>query len=152
MANVDNPNGFNWVYNQSGNPSPKVDTVTLAGTVAAGDTLVASSGTATIGLSNSGALLGVAAEAGVSGDVIKYYPATDDAVFVAQCSGTFAATMLFGAYDIEGTTGIQEVNEDSNTEKVVQIVGYDPSSEVGANTRVYVTFPRSQYTGLEDAE
>ena len=152
MANVDNPHGFKWIRSV-GSPVPLMDKITLAGTVAAGDTLVnGGSGTCTIGLSNSGTIHGVAAEAGDSGDEILFYPAGPDNEFEAQCSGTFAATMIGTAVDIEGTTGIQEVNEDASTEKVFQITGYNDNDEVGANTRVRGFFVRATYNDLEDAE
>lgn len=154
MANLDTPNGFRWVKTIGSN-TPYVDWVTLAGTVAAGDTLVASSGTCTIGLSSSGTLHGVAAEPGVSGDEIMFYPATTSNIFEAQCSGTYATASHLGvAVDIEGTTGIQEVNEDATTEKVFQILELknDGVNAAGANARVLGFFVRSSYTGLEDAE
>jgi hypothetical protein len=136
-----------------GSDTPYVDWVTLGGTVAAGDALVFASGECTIALSNSGQIHGVAAEAGVDGDEIMFYPAVPTNIFEAQCSGTYATASHLGvAVDLEGTTGIQEVNEDSTTEKVVKIMELKSGSEVGANARVYVTFPRSSYTDLEDAE
>lgn len=151
MANIDDPNGFTCVGSLTGEIVTR--TVTLAGTVAKGDSLVAASGTATIGLSNSGLILGVAAEAGVSGDEILYYPAVPWLIFEGQCSGTYAlASHMFTAVDIEGTTGIQEINEDATTEKVAQIIGINPNSEVGDHTRVRFIWVRSGFTGLEDAE
>lgn len=152
MANTDNPNGFKWVKTIGSN-TPYVDYVTLGGTVTAGDALVFSAGACTIALSNSGLIHGVAAESGVSSDVIMFYPAIPQNVFEAQCSGTYsAASHLGAAVDLEGTTGIQEVNEDSANEDVCKIMELKPGSEEGANSRVYVTFPRSSYTELEDAQ
>lgn len=152
MANVDNPNGFKWIRTRSGGP-PVVDYVTLGGTVAVGDTLVFSGGACTIGLADSGLIHGVAMEAGVSGEEIAFYPATVDNIFEAQCSGTYAKASHLGvAVDIEGTTGIQEVNEDATTEKVFLIQEINPNTEVGANSRVRGIFVRSSYNGLEDAE
>jgi hypothetical protein len=151
MANTDNPNGFKFVKSLYGEAI--LDTVTLAGTVAKGDALVFSAGTCTILLSNSSLVHGVAAEAGVSGDDILFYPALPGYVFEAQCSGTYVkATYLHTDVDIEGATGIQEINEDATTEKVAHIVGINSNSEVGAYSRLWVTFPRSSYTSLEDAE
>lgn len=151
MANTDNPNGFKFVKSLYGEAI--LDSVVLAGTVAKGDALVFASGTATIALSSSGTIHGVAAEAGISGETILFYPALPGYVFEGQCSGTYAAAShLHVDVDLEGTTGIQEVNEDATTEKVVHIIGYNSNSAIGANTRVQFTFPRSSYTGLEDAE
>jgi len=154
MANIDDPRGFRFYKTLSGAP-PTMDEVTLAGTVAQGDTLVDASGTATIGLSNSGQIFGVAAEAGVSGDVILFYPITTDVCFKAQCSGTYTkASHLYAAVDIEGTTGIQEVNEDATTEKVFQIQGLveDGTNAVGANAVVWGQFRLGMFQDLEDAE
>jgi hypothetical protein len=152
MANRDNPSGFKWIRSAAGN-TPLVDVVTLAGTVAKGDALVnGGSGTYTIALSNSGTIHGVAAMAGVSGDEIDMYAAGPQNEFEAQCSSTFAATMNGYAVDIEGTTGIQEVNEDGTTEKVFQITGYNHNDSIGANTRVRGYFVRASYNDTEDAE
>lgn len=148
MANRDNASGFRW-YRTKGANAPIMDHCTLGGTVAVGDTLVISSGTCTIGLTTSTAVYGVAAQAGVSGDVIAFYPATPDQEFEAQCSGTFAASMIGGMYDIEGTTGIQEVNEDSTSYPLFQITGYNDNDTVGANTRVRGIFAHSSYTGID---
>ena len=152
MANVDNPSGFVWVKTIGSN-TPYVDWVTLGGTVSKGDALVFSGGACTIALSNSGLIHGVAAEDGVSAESIMFYPATTSNIFEAQCSGTYAtASHLAAVVDIEGTTGIQEVNENATTEKVFQILELSPASVVGANARVRGIFPRSSYTGLEDVE
>jgi hypothetical protein len=153
MSNTNNPHGFVWVQNSSGATVPFQDTVTLAGTVAKGDALVMASGTATIALYDSGLILGVAAQAGDSGDVIQFYPAVPWNVFEAQCSGTYAVSSYkYTAVDIEGGTGEQMVDENANNEKVFQITGHNPNDSVGAYTRVRGIFVRSSYTGLEDAE
>lgn len=152
MANRDNPSGFKWIRSP-GSSVPLVDTCVLAGTVAKGDALVnGGAGTHTIALSSSGTIHGVAAEAGVSGDTILFYPAGPQNEFEAQCSGTYAATIVGYAVDIEGTTGIQEVDEDATTEKVFQVTGYNDNDSVGANTRVRGFFVRASYNDTEDAE
>jgi hypothetical protein len=149
MANTDNPNGFRWYGSLTGAP-PTIRSIILAGTVAQGDTLVQGTATATIGLSNSGNILGVAMEAGESGDTIQYYVATDWDLFEAQCSGTYSTNYLNQNVDIEGTTGIQEVNEDSTTEGVFRILGLveDGVNAAGANARVYGTFIRGLHAAL----
>jgi hypothetical protein len=149
MANRDNPSGFRWYGSLVGAP-PTVRSIVLAGTVAQGDTLVQGTATATIGLSNSGNILGVACEDGVSGETINYYVATDWDLFEAQCEGTYSTSYLNQNVDIEGTTGIQEVNEDASTEGVFRILGLveDGVNAAGANARVYGIFVRGLHKAL----
>jgi hypothetical protein len=157
MANTDNPNGFTFVRSLSGKTGTPLVEVPLATTqtVTKGDALALSTGQATIAASSSGQIYGVAAESKTtttSTAQILMYPATPDNLFEAQCEGTYAASMIGTACDIEGTTGIMEVNEDATTEKVFMIMEANSESEIGANTRVRGIFVRSSYTGLEDAE
>jgi hypothetical protein len=152
MANVDNPKGFKWAYNITGAQNCPVDSCTLNGTVAAGDSLVIASGVCTIGLTTSALIHGVALQAGVTGDAILFVPALPDVVFEGQCSGTYAATSHeHVTVDIEGTTGIQEINEDSTSYPVANIVKLVPiqGNATGLNARVYFTFAASSYTGMD---
>lgn len=153
MANTDGPKGFKFVKSLAGNGAELVS-VRLDGTVAKGDSLVASGGSATIGLVTSGLVLGVAAEAGTSGDDILMYPALPWYVFEGQTAagdGSVTSGLLYTAVDLVGTTGAQEIESSQTTEKVVQIIGKSPNSEWGTNAKLRFTFPRSSYTGLEDA-
>lgn len=160
MANYDNPNGFRWVKSLVGGVNnPEILKMEAAGsqTIAVGDAVILSSGYVAIAASNSGLIHGVAASpvtSSTQGDEILVIPATPWNVFEGQCSGTYAVTVRGTAVDIEGTTGIMEINEDATTEKVAQVIGElgDPNNSVGANTRVLFTFVRSSFTGLEDAE
>lgn len=161
MANVDNPNGFTFEYSMAGMGSERLVKGTLAAsnTVAKGDALIESGVTAgqlAIAASNSGLLMGVAAEAATVGagatTDLYFYPAVPWYVFSGQCSGTYATTIRYSAVDIEGTTGIMEVNEDATTELVIYIIGELDGSEIGANTRVLFTIVRSSFLALEDAE
>ena len=159
MANVDNPNGFRCIGTLSGG-EPQIVEVTLADsqTIAQGDALIFSNiGTAQtvqIAVYTSGVIAGVAAEAVTtsgSTDTILMYPADPDYIFEAQCSGTYAsASHDFKCVDIEGTTGIMEVNENLSTYCVFQILGMvnNNKNEAGANARVYGRFVRSAYTPL----
>jgi hypothetical protein len=152
MANPDTPNGFKWVKRKGGGTAI-LDWITLAGTVTKGDALVFSAGTCTIALSNSPLIHGVADSSGVSGDEIPFYPAVDENIFEAQCTGSYSKASHLGvALDITGTTGIQEVNQAASTEKVFLVQELKPGSAEGANARVWGIFPRSSYQGMEDAE
>ena len=82
-------------------------------------------------------VLGVAATpcaASTAGNVAVYD--SPDTEFVGQCSGDSVQTIVNTACDIEGTTGIMEVNEDATTEDVIWITGLLPQDEVGTNGRV----------------
>ena len=150
MANVDNANGFTFVKSLAGHGETVPGLVLTATDIAKGDALVAAStaGQVDIALSNSPQILGIAAHsvtAATPVQDIQYYPALPWYIFEGQCSGTFAVTMVNTAVDIEGGTGVMEVNENATSEDVIQIIGYDPNSAVGANTRVYFIVLRSQY-------
>jgi hypothetical protein len=150
MANTDKPNGFTWIKNLDGSGIQTIE-VTIKSTVAIakGDALIVDAGTgnADIALSNSGAIFAVAnasVTAAATSRTIPVVLATPNAVFEAQCNGTYSAGVRFTAVDIEGTTGVMEVNENATTEQVFQVLGEDPNTEIGANSRVFGVFIRSE--------
>ena len=150
MANTDNPNGFTFVKSFYGHEEMVEGDTLINTTITKGDAIIVAStaGQVDIAVSNSPQLLGFAAETVVTAATSKkilYYPALPGSVFEGQCSGTFATTMINTAVDIEGATSIMEVNENATTEDVIQIIGYDPNSEVGANTRVRFIVLRSYF-------
>jgi hypothetical protein len=157
MANVDNPNGFRFVRSLTGGTaSPIIYTgeVAASQTIAAGDALAVSSGQIIIATATSGAILGVATEAvtvasGATG-TIHYVPALSHYVFEGQCSGTFAQSIMYSTVDIEGTTGIMEVNENATTEQVLTIIDLlrTPLNTIGANSRVEFVWTRSAFMGM----
>lgn len=151
MANLDNPNGFKFIESLVGHGElAKGARVASGAAIAKGDALIISATVPDmqIAVSTSGLLHGIAAQdvatSAVQAD-LWYYPAVPWSIFEGQCSGTFATTIITTDVDIEGTTGIMEVNENATTEGVIQIIGYDPNSEVGANTRVYFYILRSSW-------
>jgi hypothetical protein len=156
MANTDNPNGFK-VWKSGAGSSPKIKWMpaNASQTIEKGDAVILNTtGDLNIAVSDSGALYGVAA-----GDVTttaadeqtKFPVYVFDGIteFIGQCSGTFAASLVGDFVDIEGATGVMEVNENAGTEKVLQIIGYHPSDEIGANTRAVFKCVLSQYQGTE---
>lgn len=148
MANVDNPNGFRFVKSLAGHVELERGYLNASQTIAIGDAIIASSGRINIALANSGALLGVAAQACTSStedDEMLFYPAVPWIVFEGQCSGTYARTIMYTDVDIEGTTGIMEVNENATTEQVVKVIGELDGSAIGANTRVLFVIQRSSF-------
>ena len=149
MANTDNPNGFMCVKSDFGPIKIEEGLVATGQTITKGDALIISSGLIQIAVAASGAIYGVAAESVTSaaaGSNIKFIPALPWYVFEGQCSGSFAATHRGGTADIEGTTGIMEVNEDASVEDVLVMVREHPDATVGsASAQIYFRWIRSAY-------
>lgn len=155
MANVDNPNGFRAVKSMSGSFIPTFSYMTKANiALKAGDAVIMlSSGLVDIALAASTTIFGVCqstvtAESGVSKKVL-IVPASKDIIFSGQCSGTYTPVNAGESVDIEGATGVMEVNEDAQSTGVVRIVGLEGgvNNAVGANARVLFTWPKSQWAG-----
>ena len=155
MANKDLPNGFRAVMSGSGSPPPVFEVKTKANlALNPGDFIVMlSNGTVDIATASSTAIFGlcqskVTAESGVS-KKIRYIPALDDLIYEGQCSGTFTPVNVGESVDIEGTTGIMEVNEDAQSTGVIRIVGLAKGvgNAAGANARVNFTITKSQWNG-----
>ena len=111
-------------------------------TVTYGDMLIVSSGYVQIALHSSTLLLGVAAEALANGageyEWLNFYPALEGTIFAGQCSGTPTQSDLLtvgaSAKDIEGTTGIMEINEDASASDVISLLGpLDRQQGLGLN-------------------
>ena len=159
MANVDAPNGFRPVY-QDGGGCPPVNAYLHSASddkaIAVGDMLISDAsypGYVKIAVYDSGSLIGVAASslaASTLGTVMVYD--SPDTVFVGQCSGDSAQTVVNKQCDIEGTTGIMEVNEDLTTESVIVITKLDDTSdEVGTNGRVFFKIQKHWHNGNQTA-
>ena len=159
MANDDRPRGFKPVKTVAGK-TPLIVEFELATsqTIAEGDALTLSSGQAAIATASSGNILGFAAEAKTTGGTaanIKMYPAERDTIFEGQTSGTLAQSNLGSAVDIEGATGVMEINENATTEQVVQLLELAPTTNsdqtanaFGANADVRFKVLRSAWDGL----
>jgi hypothetical protein len=134
MANPDNPVGFDVVGTLDGGAIKKsTGYLNSTQTIAVGDPLILSSGRVSVAAATSGSLLGVCApQLGVTTLGVNVFttPAQDTAilyydarhVFAGQCSGTYANTYKDALCDVEGTTGIFEVNENATTESCIQII------------------------------
>ena len=155
MANVDNPNGFRAVKSLSGSFIPTFEYYTkTALALQPGDAVVLlSTGLVDIATAASASIFGVCqskvtAETSVSKKVLVV-PASRDLVFEGQCSGTFTPGNVGEAVDIEGATGVMEVNENAQSVGVVQLLGLSkaPNNAAGANARVYFTWKKSQWDG-----
>lgn len=155
MANTDNPNGFSFVKSLAGHAELVQGLVPKSTKITKGDAVIedaTSAGYVDIATTSSGLLLGVAAESvsttAATTDTILFYPAIPTNIFEVQCVSSYAQTMMYSDCDIYGTTGAMEVNESNSTEGVCYIVGKDPNSELGLNTRVHVAIIRSSYLPL----
>lgn len=155
MANKDLPNGFRAVMCAGGRVPPIFTANTTSNlTVAPGDALtILSTGVLDIATASSAAIFGVCqskitGEAGVQKKCL-YVPAADDIIFEGQCSGTFTPVNVGESVDIEGTTGIMEINENATSLAVARLIGLAGGVEnaAGANARVWFTWTKSQWNG-----
>lgn len=78
------------------------------------------------------------------GDAI-YINDHPDSIYRAYCSGTLTAAYRGTCVDFEGATGAQYVNENANSEKVIQIL--EDVDGVGANAEVFCKIARHQEAG-----
>jgi hypothetical protein len=153
MANVDNPNGFRAIA-PDGTTLPQYTYFTKSNlSLNPGDAVILlSTGVIDIASATSAAILGVCqgkvtAEAGVQKKVLVV-PALKNIVFSGQCSGTYSPVNAGESVDIEGTTGIMEIDENAQDIGVARIVGLEGgiNNAVGANARVLFTWAKSQWT------
>jgi len=151
MANYDNPNGFRPVSES------RLAEYTTSAAVSKGDLLAYVSGAVLpFATGTHTDAVGVAAHDAASGaDVLVYDDPTT--IFVGQTSGNYVAATYDGELvDVEGTTGIMEVNEDSTSNPVVQVLYQYPvkgSEDTGANARVAFVIAKHMYApayGLVD--
>lgn len=140
MANKDLPNGFLPAYGEQYH-APHSWVVAGIEAIAVGDVVsLNSDGRVALATSSTnGYLLGVAATpvaaTAAAGDAILVWD-NPMQVFEGQTSGDGALTDPYttgssaNCFALEGTTGIQEINEDSNTYDVFKVVGRgrDPKS------------------------
>lgn len=155
MANVNNPNSFRLISSLYGHSELVKGNVYHASAIAiaTGDAIIeddTTAGKVNIAVFDSDLLHGIAAQpiARTAGQVTApflYYPALPGNVFEGQCSGTYALTKRYFACDIEGATGIMEVNENLTNEDVIYIIREDPNTEIGAYSRVQFLIIRSSF-------
>jgi hypothetical protein len=153
MANVDKPAGFR-VAMMPGEFPVLTAKLTANVSVSPGDALIMqSTGLLDIALAASATIWGVCQSkitgaAGVTPDCL-YVPALPTIVFSGQCSGTYALTINGTSVDIEGTTGIMEINENAVATAVARVIGLEPGlmNAVGLNSRVQFIWTKSQFTG-----
>lgn len=152
MANTDNPHGFrvHQIRNMGSTVPLVYVTVDTNISLAEGDMVkIEADGYANIAATTN-AVFGMAAESvtGAAGTrpEIAVVPAVPEVVFSAQTSGSAAVTDIGEAIPLEGTTGIQELNEDGS-DGAFKVIGLKPGSEWGTNAELLVTVVKSQYVG-----
>ena len=145
FANTDNPDGC-VPYGAGSGVVPQVVNyqVAAAQTIAKGDFVTLNTaGYVVVATATSARLLGVAGSsvsASALGDALKVY---DDPrqIFICQVSGTVSRTDVDDTplfCDIEGTTGIMEVDENATSYRVVQVLAAVPGQTYGsANAKVF---------------
>jgi len=165
MANTDLPVGFK-PNGQSPYYAPRAYEATASQTIAIGDAVTLdSAGRVSIAASNTaiGLYLGVAASPvsdATAGDLIMVYDNVEQ-IFEGQCSGDGALADIYttrnlsACFDIEGATGVMEINENSSTYDACKIVGVgtEPDgseSAVGTNQKKLFKFASGShvYGGL----
>lgn len=154
MANVDNPNGFQYEYSYDSSGIALQTLKAAASTeINPGDAVfIDSDGYIDICTNTTGKVYGVAQSYINSGSGenpdIQVIPAKKTSVFSGQCSGTPNQTALGTDVDIEGGTGVQELDEDGTDNTVAKLIGVAYGSEVdSANARMLFVWSTSQYTG-----
>lgn len=151
MANADNPNGFRFSHSLIGEEQLLSGTLESGQTGYQGDILVMdfTSGKLNIGSATSDAVWGVLAhdkDASAADKSVLYYPAVPWNVFDVQTSGAYAITLRGSLVDVETAgSGTFEANEDSEANPLIQILGEVDGTEIGANSRIFVRFVKSQY-------
>jgi hypothetical protein len=152
MANVNNPNGF-VVARSNSVTVPLVKGLTGSNVTLADGDFVAMLTTGLIALATSASatLHGVCAKPVTGAAGVRkecwFVPALPTIEFEGQCSGTLAQTDIGEAVDIEGGTGVMQINEDANSTKVLAIVGLGEglTNALGANARARVIVAKSSY-------
>ena len=145
MANVDNPNGFKpW------SADPRVNRYTAGAAFSKGDLLMVSSGKAVIHDAGKALALGVAATSASGADVDCLVYDDANTIFIGQTSGSYGVAENGTLCDVEGTTGIQELNENGHTALTLMILRQElvpGSSELGNNARVLFTISQHVHGG-----
>ena len=157
MANLDCPNGFYAIGSLEGKLPQEFEGLvqSSSGAIAIGDPLFQANGYIRVATANDGQLIGVSnCEVPVSTTEVQkvFFYGAPDTMFEGQCSGTLTQAMIWERCDIEGSTGIFEINENATTEDVVQILGLMPydNNAVGANAKVKFIIKRHQLGNLAE--
>lgn len=147
MANRDNPCGFK-VHKCDLPAIPTGEGILKNGVTITADgdgadaVILGTDGYLDIALATSTSILGIAqyTATGDGSTKVRYTKAIPGVEFEGQCSGTMAQTNIGQACDIEGTTGIMEINENASSTGVVLPIALKGDSAVGANARLVFVF------------
>lgn len=153
MANPDRAHGFKYEYSLAG-PAAIPFKVSIASnqTLAKGDAIARqTNGLIAIATSSSTAIWGVMAHAKTTAATATgtgyAYPALPTTVFSGQCSGDFEQTDIGESVDIEGTTGIMELNENASSTGVARIVAKKSGSAFGTWGEALFVWKASDFSG-----
>ena len=147
MANIDRPSGFRAVAVIGGGAIPMYPAKVKIGTsLRSGDAIIKlSGGTVDIALAASAKIYGVCQSEVVGSAALEdcdYVPAFPNILFEGQCSGAYTPVNEGETCDIEGATGVMEINEDAQATNVVRLfkLADEIDNAAGANARVLFTF------------
>ena len=156
MANPDNPKGFE-LRKIIGGSTGAFETFpgkSLSNTIITnGDALMAAAGyCALTNIASTDGIVGVSASrqttSVTTNQDIALYPALQNYIFSGQCSGTPTQATVWTNCDIEGTTGIMEINEDATSLNVVKVVGLLDSSSMGLNAELLFQWNKSLWAQI----
>jgi hypothetical protein len=163
LANIDNPHGFRPVVNLAGGSVIPTweGRYASASTVSLGDALYATAGYLHFTATATPAVVGVAITqktgSATTSSAMLFWPAVDWIVYEGQCSsGTAPAQAdVWDACDIEGTSGVQEVNEDGSTNLNVWVIDIgsncQTNTSIGAYAHVRFTWCKSKFNARTSA-
>jgi hypothetical protein len=158
MTNIDNPHGFKYEYRKGGGTAPLEEFWTNSNTtLAKGDPVrLSTTGYVSIAAATTTiTLLGVAAHAvtGATGirKKVLVIPGYEDVVFSGQCSGAPTQAHIGSLVDLEGSTGIFEINEDATTTKAIRLLNFKPGTTIETNAEMYFNFNENCWGGSPGA-
>ena len=151
-SNVDYPSGFKFYANLIGTGTPMFAGKLVSNVlVSSGDALYATAGYLTPTATTDVHVAGVAVTRQATSVTVNvsmlFYPAADWVVFSGQTSCTMTQAKIWTLMDIEGTRGIQEINENATSNQNVLAIGFEPNTSIGAQSRVLFTWAKSKFTG-----
>jgi hypothetical protein len=146
----DIPRGFEFHKCFYSPVAPIYHTLLLSNTIITdGDMLMGAAGYAALtNITSTDGLLGVSlskqATSITTNPKISFVPALQGVLFRGNCSGTPSQALVWTYVDIEGTTGIMEVNEDASDVDALMITELSPAEDsFAANSDVVVQIHNS---------
>lgn len=156
MANVDNPHGFRFWKRLAGGAAEMYTGLLASNQIyTTGDVLCEEAGYIKIATAVTDAIIGVAVSSNATSlgthPKVTYCPSKMDYMFTAQCSGTPTQATVGTLVDFEGTTGIMEINENASSVDHLRVHGFKPSTSIGLNAELIVTWNKSMWAQTASA-